>query len=333
MREQHGVRFPTMDASTAPTSDAPSRAVRIVAWSSLVLTVLVILGGAVVRATDSGAGCGESWPRCDGHLIPVSPEGATVIEFTHRMMTGALGIALVALVILVVRNYTRGSQVRTMMWWSVGFFFGEVVIGAVLVLFGWVEDDASIGRVIAVNLHLINTFLLLGAMALTAHLASGGAPIRVNLRRSRDRLVIAGVVTLLVVGASGALNALADTLYPAGSVIEGIRAEFGSTAPFLVRLRTIHPVIAIGGAGIIFMLTRAPSLADQGRSAGLALAIQGLLGVQLIMGLLNVALLTPVETQVLHLLIADVLWILWVLFGAEVVGVRTTKASSMAEPA
>jgi hypothetical protein len=139
------------------------------------------------------------------------------------------------------------------------------------------------------------------------------------------------VRTLLVVGASGAINALADTHVPADSLIEGIRAEFGPTAPFLLQLRTVHPAIAIGGAGIIFMLTRAPSLAHQGRSTRYGSAIQILLGVQLIMGLLNVALLTPVETQVLHLLLADVLWILWVLFGAEIVGERTTRAASMAE--
>lgn len=290
--------------------------------------MLVILGGAVVRATDSGAGCGESWPRCDGQLIPVSPEGATVIEFTHRMMTAALGIALIGLVVMVYRHYARGARVRTMLNWSLGFFFGEVIIGAVLVLFGWVEDDTSVGRVIAVNVHLVNTFLLLGALALTAHFASGRPPARINRERTWDRLVVVGVITLLVVGASGALNALSDTLFPADSLLDGIRDEFGPTAPFLLRLRTLHPAIAIGGAGLLFILTRSPSLQAAGPARRYAAVIQGVLGFQVILGLLNVALLTPLEIQVAHLLVADVLWIVWVLFGAEIVGERTVRTAA-----
>lgn len=318
-----------MSDSASPPIDRPaSPLIRRLAWSSLAFTVLVILGGAVVRATDSGAGCGESWPRCDGQLIPVSPEGATVIEFTHRMMTAALGIALIGLVMAVYRHYAKGARVRTMLNWALGFFFGEVIIGAVLVLFGWVEDDASVGRVIAVNVHLVNTFLLLGALALTAHFASGRPPVRLDRRRTRDRLVLVGVITLLVVGASGALNALSDTLFPADSLIDGIRDEFGPTAPFLLRLRTLHPAIAIAGAGLLFILTRSPSLQVAGPARRHVAIIQGVLGFQIVLGLLNVALLTPLEIQVAHLLVADVLWIVWVLFGAEVVGERTVEAAA-----
>ncbi len=312
-----------MATASPPPETTPSRAVPRLAWASLAFTVAVILGGAVVRATDSGAGCGESWPRCDGQLIPVSPQGATVIEFTHRMMTAALGFALIALVVLVLRHYPRGHRVRRALAWTIGFFVGEVIIGALLVVFGWVEDDASIGRVIAVTVHLVNTFLLLGAMTLTAHLASGRPPVEPDWRRTRDRLLLVGVITLLVVGASGALNALSDTLFPADSLLDGIRAEFGPTAPFLLRLRTVHPLIAVAGSGVIFMLTRAPSLGGSPRVNRLSVSIQALLGAQVVIGLLNVALLTPVETQVVHLLAADVLWILWVLLAAEVIGVRS----------
>lgn len=305
-----------------PRVVTPDRLVSRLAWASLFFTVAVILGGAVVRATDSGAGCGESWPRCEGHLLHFSAQGATLIEFTHRAMTGTLGIVLAALVVLVLRRYPRGHIVRRSYAWALGFFFGEVIIGAVLVLFGWVEDDASIGRVIAVSVHLVNTFLLLGALALTAHFASGRAPIRFDRSRRRDQAILAGVVTLLVIGASGALNALSDTLFPADTVLEGVRAEFGATAPFLLRIRTVHPLIAIAGGGIIFMLARSPLLDATGRAARFAGWAQALVGVQFVMGLINIALLTPVETQVLHLLLADALWLVWVLLGAELLGVR-----------
>lgn len=313
----------------APSSPIVSR----LAWASLLFTVAVILGGAVVRATDSGAGCGESWPRCDGQIIPISPQGATLIEFTHRMMTAALGLALIALVIAVRRRHPAGHPVRRALAWTLGFFIGEVIIGAVLVLFGWVEDDASVGRIVAVTLHLVNTFLLLGAMAVTARLASGLPSIRLDWSRRQDRLLVAGVVTLVVVGATGALNALADTLYPANSVIDGLRDEFGATAPFLLRIRTVHPLVAIAGGGILFILVRAPSLAGTGRVARYALAVQLLLGAQVVIGLVNIALLTPVETQVIHLLAADALWIAWILLTAEFLGARRTAVAPAREPA
>lgn len=305
---------------TSMTSAPADLIVRRLAWASLFFTVAVILGGAVVRATDSGAGCGESWPRCDGHIIPFSAEGATLIELTHRLMTAVLGFVLIALVVVVWRRIERGHHMRRALAWSLLFFFGEVIIGAVLVLFGWVEDDASVGRVIAVSLHLVNTFFLLGALALTAHYASGGAPVDFVRARRRDQLVLAGVVVLVVIGASGALNALSDTLFPADTVLQGIRDEFGSTAPFLLRLRTIHPLMAIAGGGIVFMLTRHPALEATGPGRRFAVAVQVLIGVQFVSGLVNIALLTPVETQVLHLLLADALWIAWVLLGANLLG-------------
>ena len=120
---------------------------------------------------------------------------------------------------------------------------------------------------------------------------------------------------MLIVGASGALNALSDTLFPADSVLDGIRDEFGPTAPLLLQLRVVHPVVAIAGSGVLFMLLQGPHLAAA-RLAPWRRALLAIIGIQVFMGLLNVALLTPVETQVLHLLLADALWIVWVLLGA-----------------
>ena len=312
---------------------APDPAIRRLSWATLLFTVAVILGGAVVRATESGAGCGDSWPRCDGHIVPFSAEGATLVEFTHRAMTAILGIALLALVVLVRRRIAKGEPVRRALAWSLGFFLGEVVIGAVLVLFGWVEDDSSVGRVVAVSLHLVNTFFLLGALTLTAHYARGGAQVSFDRSRRRDQLVLAGAVVILIVGASGALNALSDTLFPADTILQGIRDEFGATAPFLLRVRTIHPVIAIIGGGVIFMLARSPWLAGGGPATRLSAAVQVLIGVQFLSGFLNIVLLTPVETQVLHLLLADALWILWVLLGAALLGADQTARDPVGERA
>lgn len=312
--------FRAMPAS----STAADPAVRRLSWTTLGFTVAVILGGAVVRATDSGAGCGDSWPRCEGHIIPVSASGATLVEFTHRAMTFILGVLLIAMAVAVFRRHARGEPVRRALGWSLGFFFGEVLIGAALVLFGWVEDDASIGRVIAVSVHLVNTFLLLGALTLTAHLASGGGTPDLDADRRRTRTVLAGVAVLLIVGASGALNALADTLGE------------GSAPWLLYELRVLHPVIAIVGGGGLFMLTQSVALSGEGVPGGsvgrLRRGVQVIIAAQFAAGFLNIALLTPVETQVLHLLLADILWILWLLMGAAALS-RPAPVPTTAEPA
>ena len=292
-------------------------------WALLWLTVGVIVGGSLVRATGSGDGCGESWPRCEGSLFPLGGGTETSIEFAHRLATVLLAVALVALLIAARRSGGAGRQVQRGLKWAGIFFFGEVIIGAVLVLAGWVDKDASIGRTIVVPLHLVNTFLLLGAVVLVVHVAKGGAWPKFDLKRRSNRLGLVVLGAILIVGATGGLNALADSLFPADSLLEGIRAEFGAAAPFLVRARTIHPVIAIGAGLTVLMLLRSPSFDGAGSVRRLADAAAILVGIEAVIGILNVALLTPVEVQLVHLLVADMLWIVAALAVIRVVAATT----------
>jgi len=292
-------------------------------------TVLVIAGGSVVRATGSGAGCGDTWPVCDGRLFPVDPAIETGIEFTHRLMSGLaiLGVACLALWALAV--FSRGHPVRRTAALALVFLILEALIGAVLVLYGWVDTDASLGRLVVVPLHLVNTFLLLGALALTAWWGSG-RPLPAGERGSSIPIAV-GLGALLAVGASGALNALADTLFPASSVAEGVRAEFGEAAPVLLRLRVIHPLIAIGLGLLVAWIASRLVIGRAGTASRLARLVLGLVLLQMVVGLVNVVLLTPLEVQVIHLLIADLLWITFVLLGAAVAaGERTPVANGEA---
>jgi len=295
-------------------------------WALLWLTVGVIVGGSLVRATGSGDGCGESWPRCEGSLFPLGGGTETSIEFAHRLATVLLAIALVALLVAARRSGEVGRRVQRGLKWAGVFFIGEVIIGAVLVLAGWVDKDASIGRTIVVPLHLLNTFLLLGAVVLVVHAAQGGAWPRIDLARRSNQLGLVILGAILLVGATGGLNALADSLFPADSLLEGIRAEFGAAAPFLVRIRTIHPIIAVAGGLTVLMMLRAASFDGSGRVRKLADAAAILIGVQAIVGIVNVALLTPVEVQLIHLLIADALWIVAALAVIRIVAATTGVA-------
>ena len=194
----------------------------------------------------------------------------------------------------------------------------ESLIGASLVLFGWVDDDQSIARMIMVPLHLVNTSLLVGSLAVTAWWASGNPePVR-SLGSTQGRKLVVGAGGLLLVATVGALNALADTLYPADDFVSGFTDEFSADAPWLLQVRILHPLIAILiGLGIAYFVM---STVAGDRTHALARIVAGLVLAQFALGIVNVLLATPLETQVLHLAMANAIWIAYVLFAASLLG-------------
>lgn len=287
------------------------------AWAVLLYNIAVILWGAYVRASGSGAGCGSHWPLCNGEVIPRAPQVETIIEFTHRAMSGLAFLLVVILAVWIFRTYPKRHILRLGAGFSLLFIITEALVGAGLVLFQWVAQDSSIGRAISIVVHLINTFMLLAFLALTAWWASGGRSVRLLARSSQFWIALIGLLGIIVLGASGALAALGDTLFPVGSLAEGIQQDFSPTAHFLVRLRLLHPSIAVLVSiyliimvGIITAQSREPWT----RSFGRVLRI--LVVIQLGAGLLNVYLLAPVWMQIVHLLLADAVWIALILFFA-----------------
>jgi heme a synthase len=298
----------------------PDRRIRVLAWSMLWLTVAVVVGGALVRATDSGAGCGETWPICGGQLIPNIGTHHTAIEVSHRLTTGLLGTVLVLLFLLVRRQFPKTHHLRRAVFGAGVLLIIESLLGASLVLFGWVEYDASIARLIVVPVHLINTFLLVASMALVAHFASGGSPFRVDLSSVRNKVAVSSLGIVLIIGATGALNALADTLILSGHLREPVPGELLVSEAVLRQVRTIHPFTAIIGGLALLMLVRYLTAGADRRVRFLGLAVQGVIWLQFILGLTNIALEVPLEIQLVHLFVADVLWILFVLIAFNLLG-------------
>lgn len=295
----------------------PSSRIRLLAWSVLWLTVAVVIGGALVRATDSGAGCGESWPICGGQIIPEIGNYHTAIEVSHRLMTGLLGFGVIALYVLVRRDFSKTHRLHRAVVVGGILLIVESLLGASLVIFGWVEFDASIARLIVVPLHLVNTFMLVGAFTVAAFFASGGNGFRIQLAQTRDKLILAGLGIVLLIGATGALNALADTLIQSDALRQAGDGEFLVTEPVLRRVRAIHPFVAISGGLGLYMLVRYLATGASRTVRRLTLGIQGIVWLQFIVGLLNIALEVPLETQLIHLFVADVLWIGLVLLGCH----------------
>jgi len=278
------------------------------AAATLVFNVGVVLFGAVVRATGSGAGCGSHWPTCGGTVIPLSGTAERFIEFGHRASSG-VALALVAiLVVWAVTTRPSRDPVRLAAVAAGILILSEALIGAALVMFEWVADDRSVARAVSITVHLVNTFLLLGALALTAWWSSGRpVPPRSPARSTLWRVTI-GAGALILVGAAGAITALGDTLFP----LEGLGGfEADPTGGFLVRLRWVHPILAVITAAYLVYLSRTLRVPEWMGSGLRALVV-----VQIGAGLLNVALLAPVWMQLVHLLVADALWIGFVVVGS-----------------
>jgi len=293
------------------------------AWLVLGYNVLVILWGAYVRATGSGAGCGAHWPLCNGEAIPRAPSAEMLVEFSHRLTSGLALVLVVVLAVWVFRAIAPGHPARRAAAASLAFILTEAAVGAGLVLFRLVADNASVARALFMAVHLVNTFVLLGCLTLTAHWLTGGARIRLSARPARSALVLATLVAVLVVGVSGAVAALGDTLFPATSLADALRADMSATSHFLIRLRVLHPALAVAVAlGLIALARRFPLVPGDARGRAASLAVAGLAAVQLVVGFVNVVLLAPVWLQLVHLLVADALWIALVLLGASTLAVH-----------
>ena len=109
----------------------------------LAYNLAVILWGAYVRASGSGAGCGAHWPLCNGEVIPRAPSIATLVEYSHRLTSGLALLGVVALMVWTWRVWGRGHPARRGALLSLIFILTEAAVGAGLVLFELVADNAK----------------------------------------------------------------------------------------------------------------------------------------------------------------------------------------------
>jgi heme A synthase len=297
--------------------------------------LLVVMWGAYVRATGSGAGCGAHWPLCNGEMIPRAPSTEMIVEFSHRASSGLALLAVVALLVWAFRAFEAGHPARRGAVLAMVFMLTEAGLGAGLVLFRLVADNPSTARAFAMMAHLANTFLLLASIALTAHWGAGGADVDCRVR-GRGRvigLLAAGLIGLMAVGKTGAIAALGDTLYHARSMAEGLTADLAPASNLLIRLRVLHPALAMLMACVlIFAVSRVPlpAMTVTGRRAAKVVTVLAI--VEVLLGFANLWLLAPVWMQMIHLLVADLLWIAVILLAASALarseGAETPSLSS-----
>jgi heme A synthase len=297
------------------------------AWFFVAYLVAVILFGAWVRITGSGNGCGSHWPACNGALVPPAPAEKTLIEYTHRLMSGLSALFALTLVVWARR---LGRPVFRAALLALFFLIVEAGLGALLVKAHLVVNDASVARALVVALHLANTLLLTAAAALVAWRA--GADSSADPSPGSDSISVASpavpppsprlllgvaLAALMLTCMSGAVTALGDTVFPTqpalnASLLSTIRADASPSQHFLVRLRVLHPLVAVCAAllvaGVLLGIVtgRTPAAPAQYQLATLAFSAVIL---QTGVGFVNVLLAAPGWLQIVHLAMAQAVWI------------------------
>lgn len=285
------------------------------AWLTLIYNVIVVVWGVFLRASKSGDGCGKYWLTCHGEVIPSAPELKTIIEFSHRVMSGLDFFVVLLLLVFVLVYYKGRRHLRVFAVLSFVFIVTEALIGAGLVLTGNVANTYTATRPLWSIGHLINTFLLLGSLSMTAYLLTAGGSLNFSRDRKLKTVAIAGTSAIILIGITGAIASLTNMLFPSTNVIEALKRDFAPDSNFLLRIRILHPIGAVLlsvllGFAAGWVKSRRPDDKTTGRLSGL---LSVLLLLQVIVG--GVTLLTgaPIVMALVHLLLADGVWISWIL--------------------
>jgi cytochrome c oxidase assembly protein subunit 15 len=317
------------------------------------LNVLVVLWGAYVRASGSGNGCGDRWPLCNGVWLPGSARLQTLIEFVHRTSSAMALLSVVSLTVVAWVVTVRGSWARRAAVVSAVLIVNEALLGAALVLLGYVNQNRSAGRAFVLSVHFANTLLLLGTLALTAvwltRERQGSPPNRSLLRASVPlrRGVLTTLTLALLTGVSGSLAALGDTLFPPTTLGAALSQDFtgfrGAGGHALLQIRLLHPLLALTlAAASLWLASAGLRLGTRQwggirRSAAAArapfIAIVVFVSAQIALGIANVLLLAPIWMQILHLLGADLLWLALVVASERLLVAGSPAAAAPAHAA
>lgn len=301
------------------------------AWGVFVYSLLVILWGYFLRISESGDGCGTDWPLCHGAVVPAEAHFPTWVEFIHRASSGVVLILVVVLAVWAFRAFPRGHGVRLAAGLALLLTVTESLFGAMLVVFGWVATDISTARIVLRPFHVTNTFALMAALVLVPFWAGRDTRRRPRIQGPGARLAIPAVLGVLALAWTGSWTGLAATAFPTGTLAQGL-GQYLSPEHLLIYLRVAHPVLAL--LVVVLLVRTALRLGEGYRDPAVrtaAWAIGGLAVAQLLVGSVTVLLLNPTWSRLLHLLLADLLWVAVILAGAAVLAEEQAEEGARAE--
>lgn len=305
------------------------------AWFVLAWNIVVIVWGVFLRASKSGDGCGEHWLTCNGELIPSAPQFKTIIEFSHRMTTAVDGIVMLILLVWAIYIWygRRDRPSRHVMYAAIGsmfFVITEAAVGAGLVLTGNTAEAVTDMRPFWAMGHLVNTFILLVFLTMTAWLASGERTVRKWPDTKTILLIAAAFILLFLVGMSGTLAALSNMLFPSATIAEGIQKDFAATSNVILRLRLSHPILSIlTGVYLIFLAGWLKAKSGNARDVvWWSGAVSVLVIVQVAFGAVTLLTHGPIIMQLGHLFLADSVWISLIMLTANFVSTDIERSSA-----
>ncbi|MEO7673252.1 MAG: COX15/CtaA family protein [Pyrinomonadaceae bacterium] len=294
------------------------------AWFVLAYNIVVILWGVFLRASKSGDGCGQHWLTCHGEVVPSAPELKTVIEFSHRITSALDGLIVIALLVWAFRLWyvnrsAAHSYILKMAAGAFVFVLIEGALGAGLVLTGNTAETLTPARPFWMAAHLVNTLVLLSLLTVTAWSASSERRIALGRESKHLRWIAVGAILIFLVGISGSVAALSSMIFPSGTIAEGITKDFSPTSHILLRVRPFHPIIAVTAAAFLifwagWLKANAPGSKSLVKWANI---LSTLVAVQIAFGALTLLTLAPILMQLGHLLLADAIWIAFVLLSLD----------------
>jgi len=209
----------------------------------------VLLGGALVTKTDSADGCGDSWPLCEGQLIPSEFNFEMIIELSHRLVSGSIGIVVVLLSVLAWKKYKESSEIKFLAIISVFFLILQALIGAAAVV--WEQSDFVLAAHFGISLiSFASVFLLmLHIFEIDQKLNTKQLFIQ---KKHRIEIILLSIYTVFVVY-TGALVRHTDA-----NLVCGSWPFCSNSSPFATSGFTTEQWIQMGhrlAAGILFIWT------------------------------------------------------------------------------
>mgnify|MGYP006270237133 CR=1 FL=1 len=296
----------SLNNDTVVNTARPHRALYLGSWFIVAYTVVIILWGAWVRLSGSGDGCGDHWPLCNGEVVPLEHPKKTWIEYSHRISTAIYGILVFAQILLARRAFPKKHPAR---WWAVMtlvFTITEALIGRQLVKSGLVNESADLARLVVMPLHLINTSLLLLSGVMTAESIKHSSAARRALTPLERKVGVSYLIGLAIVLITGAIAALGSHLLPSESLLSGLSHDLASESHLAVRLRILHPLLALTIPVGLLLFARLSPPEPQSLRAFWYKRFTIILCAALLIGVATLSLLAPVWLKLTHLLMTNV---------------------------
>jgi cytochrome c oxidase assembly protein subunit 15 len=276
---------------------------------STVATFLLIAIGGLVRATKSGLGCGDDWPRCNGEIVPVLNGRPVIIEYSHRLAAAAVIVLVIALTVRAYKEHRDSPKVVRATSAALGLVLFQAVLGMLVVKLHL--------EALSVALHL-GTALAVLALLVYAGVAASAAdrevdgPADDSLARSA-RAAAGAVFALMLVG-SYVTGRDAGYVFPDWPLMNGrLVPDFGSAGRELSELWAIH-FAHRALAGVVGLYVAVVAMRFIRRrvelpiAARLAYAAAGLFAMEVFIGALNVWTKLNELVVFSHLVVGAMIW-------------------------